>query len=489
MGGAGNGIPSAAPEELGDGGWVDDILLAGPGADRCLGFERTTTRAELRQLVEDREKQLGAAGLAPGGSLALRLPPSLGYVVTLLAAWRIGAQVALLDYRLTQHEIDRALRRLTPQLVVQPTGPVKGALRGYFDVRAVDVAPADGRPAQSGHTLVQLSSGSTGPSKVIGRSAADVVSEIERYTLLDGFPGPGDRVVLLASPLHVLGLVGGLLHSLHAGIELVVPERLTVDAVLRAVAAGPAPTTVLGVPFHAELLAAVSEPPELPQLVGMVTGGEMVREGVWNDFTARYGVPLGNMYGMTEIGVIATDLSGALRPALTPAPGIGVRLVDDEIRLARPQSPYVGVVDPARWADGWLRTKDVGRLDPDTGLLRVVGRLDSQISIGGLKVDLTEVEATIGALPGVADAVVLSGDGIEAYVSLTTPGSVGSDPGEALRAALAEQLAAYKRPKALHVLAALPRTSTGKLVRDLTVLRAAVAAGAGAGAEGGAGTG
>ena len=56
--------------------------------------------------------------------------------------------------------------------------------------------------------------------------------------------------------VHVLGLVGGLLYGLHAGVQLVFAERLTAEGILAAVAGGPEPTTLLGVPFHTELLAA-----------------------------------------------------------------------------------------------------------------------------------------------------------------------------------------------------------------------------------------
>ena len=84
--------------------------------------------------------------------------------------------------------------------------------------------------------------------------------------------------------VHVLGLVGGLLYSLHAGVNLTIPARMTADGILSTVAAGSQPTTLLGVPFHIELLASVRQPPKLPQLTGMTTGGELVRADVYAAF-------------------------------------------------------------------------------------------------------------------------------------------------------------------------------------------------------------
>jgi acyl-coenzyme A synthetase/AMP-(fatty) acid ligase len=416
-------------------------------------------------MVAECHSRLSAAGLHNGGSLALRLPPSLAYVANLLAGWRIGAQVILLDHRLTQFEVDAALKRLAPQVVVSPERISGGALRTFVEV-AEAVHPYAGHPAATPHSVVQLSSGSTGPSKVIARTAADLMAEIDRYTRIDGVPEPGERIIVLASMVHVLGLVGALLYGLHARVELQPPERLTGDSILDAVAAAGNPATVLGVPFHIGLLTSTIDPPRLPQLKRMTTGGELQPAAVVEAFAAKYGVPLGNMWGMTEVGVIATDLFGEHRPALRPAPGLEVRELNGELLVSRPESPYIGLSDPARWADGWLHTKDAGIVEQATGLVTVQGRLDSQISVGGLKVDLTEVESTLGALPEVVAAVVTFDEVIAAYVQLTPEGSVVG-----VEAALTERLAPYKRPRRIDVLEQMPRTTTGKLVRDRAVLR------------------
>jgi acyl-coenzyme A synthetase/AMP-(fatty) acid ligase len=446
--------------------WVDDVLLAGPDGDVCVVLDHPVTRGELRNLVASRQAALTGAGLRAGDRVALTLPPSLAFITNLLASWRIGAQAALLDYRLTAYEIEQALTRLKPTLVVSATA-ITGALRAHFPVTET-LRPYDGVPAGTPHAVLQLSSGSTGPSKIIGRTASSLLAEIDRYTRIDGVPRFGERTVCLASMVHVLGLVGGLLYGLHAGVRFVVPPRLTADAIFTAIRAENAPTTLLGVPFHIELLGSVERPPSMPQLTGMTTGGELVRADVHERFVDRYGIRLGNMYGMTEVGVIGTDLFARHRPAVLPAPGITVRADGGELLIAMPASPYVGLVDPTRWVDGWLHTKDAGEVDPATGLVTVRGRQDSQVSVGGLKVDLTEVEHTLAELSEVASAVVVWDQGIEAYVVLADGADAGA---ETIEHVLSERLASYKRPRAVHVVEQLPRTATGKLVRDRATLR------------------
>jgi len=335
--------------------WVDDVLLAGP--DKTVPLQLPTepiALSTLRQLVAERRETLTAAGLRQGGCVALRLPPSLAYVVNLLAVWRIGAQAVLLDHRLTQYEVDQAVQRLGVQLVVQADRTLSSPLSVFADVTEA-ILTREGEPARTPHAVLQLSSGSTGPSKVIGRTAADLVAEIQRYTQIDGVPLGGERIILLPSMVHVLGLVGGLLYGLHAGVELVPPRRLTGDSILEAVASGQTPATVLGVPFHIGLLASVVDPPKLPQLKRMTTGGELVPAAVANTFADKYGVPLGNMWGMTEVGVIATDLFGEHRPSLRPAPGLEVREQDGELLVLHGAGDVVAVEDPhaTRSPVGW----------------------------------------------------------------------------------------------------------------------------------------
>ncbi|MBM9509869.1 long-chain fatty acid--CoA ligase [Streptomyces sp. KK5PA1] len=457
-----------------DPSWVDRVLLSGPDDEACLDLGRPVNRGELRLSVAAAQRALTAAGLGEGGTAALRLAPSPGLITVLLAVWRCGGQAVLLDHRLTDAEVGRAVTMLRPRFLLTTPALVPTDLAELprtpadEDGGVVAVPLPGGRPSATGHVVVQLSSGSTGRPKAIARTAADLERELRAYAMVSGFPGRGERVVLLSSMVHVLGLVGGLLNALYAGAELVLPSRLTPLGILDAVARRDAPTTVIGVPFHAELLAGRTDPPKLPHLRRMIVAGEMLRPGLRELFTQRYGIPLGTMYGMTETGVIATDLTGTGHPWLEPVHGMEPSVAGGELHLRVPESPYLGDPDPTRWSEGLLHTRDAASLDPVTGRVAVHGRRDSQVSIGGLKVDLTEVEQTLTALPGVDEAVVLFADGaIEAYVAGHAAGP------ERLRELLAERLAGYKLPRRMSVLPALPRTTTGKLQRSADTLRAA----------------
>jgi acyl-coenzyme A synthetase/AMP-(fatty) acid ligase len=128
--------------------WVDEVLLAGAADDVCLHLGEPVSRAELRQLVAERRRVLADAGLRRGGSVALCLAPSLAFIASLLAAWQIGAQASLLDHRLTPYEVDAALQRLLPQIVVTAGHPAGGPLRGLPPLATPSSSSAPGPPAR-----------------------------------------------------------------------------------------------------------------------------------------------------------------------------------------------------------------------------------------------------------------------------------------------------------------------------------------------------
>ncbi|MEK8174122.1 hypothetical protein NKH77_49595 [Streptomyces sp. M19] len=145
-----------------------------------------------------------------------------------------------------------------------------------------------------------------------------------------------------------------------------------------------------------------------------------------------------------------------------------IRAGELEVRLPE-GSPYLfGSGDDGRYADGWLRTHDRAEVDPD-GAVRLLGRGDSLVVVGGLKLDLREVETVLCGHPDVTDAVVVHAGTTEAYVATRAEG--GPSAGELLRWCR-ERLADYKVPRVIRVLPRLPRTSNGKLVRRRDALLA-----------------
>jgi malonyl-CoA/methylmalonyl-CoA synthetase len=182
---------------------------------------------------------------------------------------------------------------------------------------------------------------------------------------------------------------------------------------------------------------------------------------------------------MTETNMITSNPYDGDRRAGTvgmPLPGVEVReTAGDGTVLPQGEAGAIEVRGPnvfhgywklpektaEEFRNGWFITGDMGAFDPD-GYLSILGRGKDLVITGGLNVYPAEVEAALDDLPGVAESAVIGvphPDFGEAVVACV----VGRIDPEAVRLALRDRLAAFKIPKRVLVLDALPRNAMGKV--------------------------
>jgi long-chain acyl-CoA synthetase len=203
-------------------------------------------------------------------------------------------------------------------------------------------------------------------------------------------------------------------------------------------------------------------------------------------FETRFGGRLLEGYGLTEASpvVSAHRLSGPrkLGSVGQPIPGVQVSVQDDEDRPVPPgevgevcvKGPNVMVGyyrSPQETArairGGWLHTGDMGRLDED-GFLYIVERKKDLIIRGGFNIYPREVEETLYAHPGIAEAAVvgmadpLMGEEVLAFVVLKEGRSASA---EEIIAFCQARLARFKCPKQVRFVEALPKSPVGKILR------------------------
>jgi len=210
-----------------------------------------------------------------------------------------------------------------------------------------------------------------------------------------------------------------------------------------------------------------------PALRAILVGGANCPETLSQRARAR-AWPILLTYGMTEsCGQVATARLGAPPPrtgAIGPVlDGVQVCIEDGEILISGPTlcSGFVGEEDSPLDTQGRFHSGDLGSLD-EAAELRVLGRADARINSGGEKVHPSEVEAAILSFPGVADAAAVGvpdPDWGEAVAAGVQPADSVQLDAESLRSHLRQQLAPWKRPRRLELLAELPRTASGKVDR------------------------
>jgi o-succinylbenzoate---CoA ligase len=416
--------------------------------------------------------------MSPSGALVALALPRPAAARAVVAAWEAGEAVLPLDPDAPAPELAAVLAAARPTHLVDGDG--RRALRG-------------GLPVTDGVAAVVATSGTGGAPKLV-ELGADAIAWSARATSRSLAAGPGDRW-LCCLPVHGVAGLAVVARAWHTGLPVEVHDRFDPAAV--AGAAGRA-TLVSLVPAQLRRLLATGD--QAARFRRVLLGGGPVPAALAAAASAR-GVHLVRTYGLTEtFGGIAHDghplpgvelrvpgvwTAGAApspaglpsRAGAPPSGGSGSGTPADpegELLVRGPMlfRRYRG--DPARTAaalrDGWLHTGDLGRIAPD-GRVTVLGRRDDLIITGGVNVHPDEVEAVLATHPGVAE-VAVAGRPDPEWGQRVTAVVVPRDPRnpptlDELRGHARERLAAAKAPRELTLVASLPRTASGKLLRRL----------------------
>lgn len=438
--------------------WWGAELLEGGAHDAVFARARgEVTFGALRAEVGWLAQMLSRHGIRAGNTVALQGTPSFTHLWSIFALWSLGAQVLLFEPGVRGQERAALLEMCAPQFFVSFGGLCRQTDKFIDQCEVLVRRMPGGQPVRSGHCVVQFSSGTTGRPKAVGRTSESLLGELDRLRTLEGMPKAGERVAVLESVARSFGLIGGLLYALDTGATVVFPIAQTPRAIAESAALA---HVVIGNPRHFTQLVTAADDVTLPDLRLAVSSGEVLPREVYQTFARRYGVPIGQAYGTTETGIIATDLAGMFgTPTIgLPVQGMRTRVVDGVLEVHVAQSPYL--YEDLAWYGGWMSTHDLVTRDPETGALRLRGRGDD----GPAHVDLLEIEAVLCAHEQITEAVVLGVDPLEAHVASV------ADLDEAKLSAWCRRFLGDGSPTRYHVVRELPHTANGKVLRNRTWL-------------------
>jgi acyl-CoA synthetase (AMP-forming)/AMP-acid ligase II len=461
-------------------GLGDQIAVQASGAE--LTFDAMWKEAErLASLFLE-------AGVPEGRVAGLGLGSSPRFLTSFLALCRLDATVALLSPQYGRSELTAIASGVGLSSVVADA-EVAGRVAAAIPIASTSTAanglevliPASPGDGGSADALLKFSSGSTAQPKGIALTAGNVMAEAENVTTTLDL-GRADRVLAGVPLFHSYGFDLGVLPTLYSGTTLLLEDSFVPRHTIAALGAGV--TAFLGVPaqYRAFLATRIALPPDLSAVRWLLSCTAPLAPETVADFFDRFGVPICQHYGSSETGAVTTHVPPEVlsRPASVGLPMAGVRVtVVDTDGAIQPTGADGEVVvssgavargyalgaplPPSPFEDGVFRTGDLGRLDSE-GFLTLVGRRDSMINVGGLKVSPAEVAATLERHPAVREAAVLGvpdGRGeevVHAVVALFR----SADETELLtfcQGALAE----YKVPRRIEIRDALPRTASGKV--------------------------
>ena len=438
--------------------------------------------------------------------MAFLIPPGFDYVATQWGIWRAGGIAVPLCVMHPQPELAYVIANCGATIVIAHPNfaailqPLAEALSLRFILTSAPLPLSAAPLPEVAHTrraLILYTSGTTGKPKGVVTTHQNIQAQI--VSLVSAWEWTAADRILHVLPLHhIHGIINVLCCALWSGATCHLLEKFTVAAVWSAIATGNF-TLFMAVPtIYVKLIAAWSVATDRAswsdgwsQLRLMVSGSAALPQNVLAQWQQISGQCLLERYGMTEIGMaLSQPLRGERLPGTVgqPLPQVAVRLVDETGAGAAPglagESQVKGpgvfleywqnpTATAQAFCDGWFCTGDFAIVEH--GNYRILGRLSVDIiKTGGYKVSALEIEEVLRTHSDVQDcAVVGVADaewGERVCVALVLQPRQTLTLAE-LRSWAKTQLAVYKVPTAMMVVAELPRNAMGKVTKpDVTQL-------------------
>jgi long-chain acyl-CoA synthetase len=459
--------------------------------------------AQLREAAGRMGTLLASLGVGPGDRAGIMLPNVPAFPIAFYGALAAGAIVVPMNPLLKEREVayylgDSGAKALVAwhaaageaakgaadagaELVVAETPDLGGLLDGLEPLRE-----PSGRGGDD-DAVILYTSGTTGRPKGAELTHAGLVrnAEICARTLFD--VGPGDMIMGCLPLFHVFGLTCGLNVSVASAATLTLLPRFDPAKALEIISRDGV-TIFEGVPtMYAAILHLPGADPALAATLRVcVSGGASLPVEILRGFEEKFGCIILEGYGLSETSPVASfnHPDRVRKPGSigTPIEGVEMRLIDDDFRTVpdgeigeiaiRGHNVMKGYWNkPEATAeairDGWFRTGDMARVDSD-GYYYIVDRKKDLIIRGGYNVYPREIEEVLHEHPAVAEVAVIGiphpelGEEVGAAVALK-PGASATP--EELRAFARDKVAAYKYPRHVWLVDALPKGPTGKILR------------------------
>jgi long-chain acyl-CoA synthetase len=469
---------------------------------------REFTFAEIDGLTGALARSLVQLGVEPGDRVTLYAPNSWEWIVSYYGALRAGAIINPINVMLTPAEVAfvtrdcgaKALIGSSDKVAAVAAAGASGLTLIAFGAEAVPGARpfeelvADRRPFDTvrvdpaATSTIGYTSGTTGHPKGAMQSHRAVMTNVAMTAQMH-LKTERDVVVTALPCPHVYGNVSfqGVLLS---GAKLVLHPRFDAAEMLASLETHRA-TLFEAVPTMYMYMLASPELPkrDLSSLTRCTVGGQTMPAAKMREVEERFGCPLIELWGMTELAGLGTTFAtygphklGSIGVALpfceariADAADVGKTMPRGEVGELMMRGPivmqgYWGNAQATRETiepDGWLHSGDLASMDDD-GAIFIVDRKKDMINTGGFKVFPAEIERVVAAHPSVALVAVggapdeIKGEIAIAYVVLKADAAADE---ESILALCRRELAAYKIPRRVRFVADLPKTSTGKIMR------------------------
>lgn len=298
--------------------------------------------------------------------------------------------------------------------------------------------------------------GSTGAPKMWTKTVRNLLTETLSI-IADYHVTPRDRLAASVSPIHIYGLLYGILTPLFASAAVAGPSP-SFPGEIETVLLDTNASIFISVPAHFRALNG--HPFTAPNLRLAFSSAGMLPEEDAAAFTTRTGAPVAEIYGSTETGGIAARVRTRGETDFKPFNAIEVRIENQQLKL---RSDYISN-ELRRDKDGFFIMGDRAAATHN-GRFSLLGRADGIVKVGGKRVDLEAVAEQIRALPMVNNAAVVAlpvDSGRENQIAAVIETDLETFE---LNRMLAAKLEPCSRPRRVKIIDKIPITSAGKYDR------------------------
>lgn len=461
----------------------------------------SVTYAELECWSSRLARALRDQGVQHGDAVGVIGRNSMQWAVAAIAIVKLGAVLLPLNNRFKQRELASVLTDMRPVLVLgdsEFTDPIEAvAAESAQQFRFAPLTTVDeyrdGSPdhfqdhSEPHHPLaILMTSGSTGRSKGVTYTNAGVLGTIFEWSLMEETIRPGVRIFASVPFAFAPATIWGLMRVATLGGTLIFQTRFDPTDAIELLQKHEV-QVCLGGPIIYEQMASTEAfaTAEFPHLKTAITGGARVPVELLRTWMAK-GLPIRQLYGMSEVGGITTATSA--EDAADHPDSCGSGGIFSDFKVVRPDGTECDVDETGEilsrtpgvmagyWndaektaevlQDGWVHSGDVGYVTSE-GRLKFVARSKDLIISGGINISPAEIESVIGAIPGVEEVVVISASdpkyGEVPAAILRMDGTVGVDD---VAAVCQAELADFKIPRYIvERTEPLPRLASGKIAK------------------------
>jgi acyl-coenzyme A synthetase/AMP-(fatty) acid ligase len=470
-------------------GWSDNPAFHVAG--------RSWSHGEVHDLSARTASVLADRGVTLGERVLIALPDGIGWVASFLGSARLGAVAVTVNPLLTAEDHSFVVQDSQARLVVSgPELAERFSSVRWLDIeelldRASAAVPAAAHPMDGAAALyAQYTSGTTGRSKAVVHSHADPSVYHQAVGASALRIEPQDVGLSISKLYFAYGFGNALVFPLFSGSAAVLIADRPTPTVVQELVARYGVSVLYGVPSAYANLVAEADPTAFMSIRAAVSAGETLRVSLAERTAELLDAPVLEQLGSTEAGhafcantVDANVLGTVGRPTI----GYQVELrdadgnsasdaVQGELWVKGPSLLLEYMNMPAETdevlVDGWLRTHDLAVRHPD-GTYSHVGRADDMEMVGGITVSPIEIESVLGEHPDVVELAVAAianergATELHAFVVTSEPDRDHCSLRRELGALARRELAAFKVPREIRFVDALPRTATGKLRRFL----------------------